>query len=219
MSTSIDPILLEVTRSRLQSVVDEGAVAIEQTAVSPIVAEGKDYSCNILGPAGELLSGGGKVEYKWAGARNLVEHTLARHAATLAPGDVFVANDPHSGGGNHPQDVEICRPVFVGDTLVGWIAASAHLIDVGGMTFGSWAPDATECYQEAIRFPPVRLFAAGVECRDTWDLILTNVRLACWIQIAVDFAEPRLAVELLQKVLALGVSQEGQGSGNVIGQA
>ena len=98
MSVSIDPILLEVTRSRLQSVVDEGAVAIEQTAVSPIVAEGKDYSCNILGPAGELLAGGGKVEYKWAGARNLVEHTLARHGATLAPGDVFVANDPHSGG-------------------------------------------------------------------------------------------------------------------------
>ena len=31
------------------------------------------------------------------------------------------------------------------------------------MTFGSWAPDATECYQEAVRFPPVRLFAAGVE--------------------------------------------------------
>ena len=168
MNASIDPILLEVTRSRLQSVVDEGAVAIEQTAVSPIVAEGKDYSCNILGPAGELLAGGGKVEYKWAGARNLVEHTLARHGATLAPGDVFVANDPHSGGGNHPQDVEICRPVFVDDTLVGWIAASAHLIDVGGMTFGSWAPDATECYQEAVRFPPVRLFAAGVECRDTW---------------------------------------------------
>ena len=37
-------------------------------------------------------------------------------------------------------------------------------------------------------------------------------------QVAVDFAEPRLAVELLQQVLALGVSQEGQGAGNVIGQ-
>ena len=72
MSVTVDPIVLEVTRSRLQSVVDEGAVAIEQTAVSPIVAEGKDYSCNILGPNGELLAGGGKVEYKWGGARNLI---------------------------------------------------------------------------------------------------------------------------------------------------
>jgi N-methylhydantoinase B len=175
--STADPILLEVLRSRLQAVVDEGAVAIEQTAVSPIVAEGKDYSSNILDAAGGLLVGGGKVEYKWAGARNVVQATLARHGATIAPGDVFAANDPHHGGGNHPQDIEICQPVFVGERLVAWIAASAHLIDVGGMTFGSWAPEATECYQEAVRFPPVRLFARGVERDDTWSLILTNVRL------------------------------------------
>ena len=128
--------------------------------MSPIVAEGKDFACNLLGPGGELLAGGGKVEYKWAGARNVVATTLERHGDTIVPGDVFAANDPHHGGGNHPQDIEICRPVFVDGGLVAWVAASAHLIDVGGMTFGSWAPDATECYQEAIRFPPVRLFAA-----------------------------------------------------------
>jgi N-methylhydantoinase B len=172
-----DPILLEVLRSRLQSVVDEGALAIEQTAVSPIVAEGKDYSSNILDARGGLLVGGGKVELKWGGARNLVTATLERHGASLAPGDVFAANDPHGGGGNHPQDIEICQPVFVGDRLVAWTAGSAHLIDVGGMTFGSWAPLATECFQEAVRFPPVRLFAAGVEREDTWTLILNNVRL------------------------------------------
>src|SRR5690349_24865860 len=112
-----DPILLELLRSRLQAVVDEGALAIEQTAVSPIVAEGKDFACNLLGPGGELLAGGGKVEYKWAGARNVVATTLQRHGDTIAAGDVFAANDPHHGGGNHPQDIEICRPVFVGDRL------------------------------------------------------------------------------------------------------
>jgi N-methylhydantoinase B len=184
-----DPILLEVLRSRLQAVVDEAALAIEQTAVSPIVAEGKDYSSNVLDAAGGLLVGGGKVEYKYAGARNVVAATIARHGATLAPGDVFAANDPHSGGGNHPQDIEICQPVFVGEgddaVLVGWIAASAHLIDVGGMTFGSWAPDATECFQEAVRFPPVRLFRAGEQQTDVWDMFLTNVRLPQLVEMDV----------------------------------
>jgi N-methylhydantoinase B len=180
-----DPILLELLRSRFQAVVDEGALAIEQTAVSPIVAEGKDFACNLLGPGGELLAGGGKVEYKWAGARNVVATTLERHGGTIVAGDVFAANDPHHGGGNHPQDIEICRPVFVGDRLVAWVAASAHLIDVGGMTFGSWAPDATECYQEAIRFPPVRLFAGGEERTDTWSLILNNVRLASLVEMDI----------------------------------
>ena len=183
--TTADPILLELLRSRLQAVVDEGALAIEQTAVSPIVAEGKDFACNLLGPGGELLAGGGKVEYKWAGARNVVATTLSRHAGTIVAGDVFAANDPHNGGGNHPQDIEICRPVFVEGRLVGWVAASAHLIDVGGMTFGSWAPDASECYQEAIRFPPVRLFAAGEERTDTWQLILNNVRLASLVEMDI----------------------------------
>jgi N-methylhydantoinase B len=185
MTANADPILLEVLRSRLQAVVDEGALAIEQTAVSPIVAEGKDYSCNILSADGGLLGGGGKVEYKWAGARNVVAATIARHGDTLAPGDVFAANDPHHGGGNHPQDIEICQPVFVADDLVGWVAASAHLIDVGGMTFGSWAPDATECYQEAVRFPPVRLMCQGVEQIDTWAMILNNVRLPHLVEMDI----------------------------------
>ena len=51
---------------------------------------------------GELLVGGGKVEYKWASATNVVRTTLARHGGTIVTGDVFAANDPHNGGGNHP---------------------------------------------------------------------------------------------------------------------
>lgn len=180
-----DPIMLEVMRSRLQAVVDEGAVAIERTAVSPIVAEGKDFSTNVLTASGELLVGGGRVEYKWPGARNLVRATLARHSATVAPGDVFAANDPHNGGGNHPQDIEVCRPVFADGALVAWVAASAHVIDMGGMTFGSWAPDATECFQEALRFPPVRLFRAGEEQHDVWAVILNNVRLPQLVEMDV----------------------------------
>jgi N-methylhydantoinase B len=183
--TTNDPILLEVMRSRLQAVVDEGAVAIERTAVSPIVAEGKDFSTNVLTATGDLLVGGGKVEYKWPGARNLVRATLARHGASIAPGDVFAANDPHNGGGNHPQDIEVCHPVHVNGVLVAWVAASAHVIDVGGMTFGSWAPDATECFQEALRFPPVRLFRAGDEQHDIWALILNNVRLPQLVEMDV----------------------------------
>ena len=182
---AVDPILLEVMRSRLQAVVDEGAVAIERTAVSPIVADSKDYSTNLLTSTGDLLVGGGRVEYKWPGARNIVRATIARHGATIAPGDVFAANDPHNGGGNHPQDIEVCRPVFIDGALIAWVAASAHVIDVGGMTFGSWAPDATECFQEAVRFPPVRLFRRDEEQSDVWALILNNVRMPQLVEMDV----------------------------------
>ncbi len=183
MTTRADPILLELLRSRLEATADEGALAIEQTAVSPIVAEGKDYSTNVFNARGEVLVGGGRIEYKWASAMNVVQTVMARFGETIRDGDVFAANDPHYGGGNHPADIEICRPVFSEGMLVAWIAASAHLIDVGGMTFGSWAPDATECYQEALRIPPVRLFGAGVEQGDTWAVILNNVRLPSLVEM------------------------------------
>jgi len=178
-----DPILLELMRTRLEATAEEGALAIEQTAVSPIVAEGKDFSTNVFNARGEVLVGGGTIEYKWASAMNVVQTVIAQFDGSIRDGDVFASNDPHDGGGNHAADIEISRPVFFDGVLVAWIAASAHLMDVGGMTFGSWSPDATECYQEAVRFPPVRLFAAGTEQRDTWRIILNNVRLPSLVEM------------------------------------
>ncbi len=60
---------------------------------------------------------------------------------------------------------------------------SAHLMDMGGMVMGSWAPAATECYQEAIRFPPVRLFRAGVEEPDVFAIFRNNVRLSALVEM------------------------------------
>jgi N-methylhydantoinase B len=88
-----------------------------------------------------------------------------------------MANDPHNGGGLHPQDVMVQRPIFLGDELIAWVVMSAHMMDVGGMVAGSFAPAATECYQEALRLPPVRLFRRGVEEADVWSIIRTNIRL------------------------------------------
>jgi N-methylhydantoinase B len=96
---------------------------------------------------------------------------------------VFIANDPHSGGGLHPQDVMVQRPVFHGDQRVAWAVMSAHMMDMGGSVPGSFAPTATECYQEALRVPPVRLFRAGTEATDVWAIFRTNVRLPALIEM------------------------------------
>ncbi len=212
-ATGPDPIRLELVRARLEAAAEEGALAIEQTAVSPVVAEGKDFSTNVFTAGGKVLVGGGKVEAKWASARNAVREVMERHGATVAPGDVFAANDPHHGGGNHPQDIEIVQPVYVGADLIGWIAASAHLIDVGGMAFGSWAPDATECYQEALRFPPVRLLREGVEQADIWSMILNNVRLPNLVEMDIRGLVAGCAVtgtKLADIVTSMGVQEYGR---------
>ena len=174
---SPDPIALEVLRSRLEAVGAEVDAAILRSAVSPVITESKDYSCAILDGDGGLISGAGTVAYHFGAAGHAVRSTLARHGDSIAPGDVFLANDPHQGGGLHPQDVVVMRPIFVGRQCIAWAATSAHMMDMGGMVPGSFAPHATECYQEAIRFPPVRLFRAGAEQTDVWQIFKNNIRL------------------------------------------
>ncbi len=185
MITTSDPVGLEILRTRLESIADEAAIAIERTAISPVITESKDFSSAILDGQGELLVGAGKIQYHLGAASHVVKNTIAVHGAGIADGDVFIANDPHSGGQFHPQNVVIQRPVFARGARVGWIVSSGHMIDVGGMTPGSWSPDATECYQEALRLPPVRLVRGGAEVPDMWNVLRTNVRQSALVEMDI----------------------------------
>ena len=42
-----DPITVEVLRSRLEAIGREAGLAVERTAISPVVSETKDYSVTI----------------------------------------------------------------------------------------------------------------------------------------------------------------------------
>ena len=177
-----DPITVEVLRSRLEAIGREAGLAVERTAISPVVSETKDYSVTIIDASGRLITGIGYITGHFGASVSAVHATMARHGDTIAAGDVFLANDPHNGGGLHPNDVIVQRPAFVGGQLVGWVAVSAHMMDMGGMTPGSLSPHATECFQEALRFPPVRLLRQGEEEADIWSILRINVRSAPLIE-------------------------------------
>jgi N-methylhydantoinase B len=175
---ALDPIDLEVVRSRLEAIGEQAALAVEHTAISPTITESKDYSVTLMDPTGALIVGSGMVLFHFGAASHAVKSTIERFGDTVAPGDVFFGNDPHNGGGLHPQDVMIQRPIFHEGQLVAWVGLSAHMMDMGGMVIGSFAPQATDCYQEALRLPPVRLFRKGEEMTDIWDIIVNNIRMS-----------------------------------------
>lgn len=180
---SDDPIAPELLRSRLEAIGQEAGAAVQQTAISPIVTESKDYSVTILDAGGSVISAYGLIEIHYGAVMHAVRSTIQVHGDSIAQGDVFLANDPHSGGGLHPQDVVIQRPVFVDGKLACWVALAAHMMDMGGMVPGSSAVAATECYQEALRLPPVRLIRQGVECDDIWNIFRINVRSSDLIEM------------------------------------
>jgi N-methylhydantoinase B len=181
----VDSITLEVLRTRLAAIAEEGALTIERTACNPVIAESRDCSCTLLDSDAQLMIGGGAVAHHFGVCDHAVQSTIAMHAGSIAPGDVFIANDPHNGGGLHYQDVVVQRPVFIDGRIIGWAVNSGHMMDMGGMAFGSWAPAATECYQEALRLPPVRLFKAGTEQQDVWAILRNNIRVAPLVEMDV----------------------------------
>src|SRR6266481_1237411 len=94
----IDNITLEVLRTRLAAIAEEGALTIERTACSPVIAESRDCSCTLLDADSRLLMGGGAVSHHFGVCDHAVRSTLAIHGDSVAPVDVFIANDPPNGG-------------------------------------------------------------------------------------------------------------------------
>jgi len=170
-----DPVTLEVIRNRLQHVTQEMSAAIVKTAVSPVMSEARDFSCIVYDPAGRIVANASTVPFHFGVSADAIAVVRARFPR-LAPGDVFLANDPHDGGGLHLQDVVVMRPIFRGRTCIGWASTSGHMIDMGGLVPGSFAPNARECFQEGVRVPPVRVLRGGEPVADVWNLILNNVR-------------------------------------------
>jgi N-methylhydantoinase B len=177
-------VTLEVIRNRLQHLTQEMSAAIVKTAVSPVMSEARDFSCVLYDPAGRIVANASTVPFHFGVCADAIAVVRDRFPR-VAPGDVFLANDPHDGGGLHLQDVVVMRPIYRpsahsargrGKTRIGWASASGHMIDMGGLVPGSFAPNARECFQEGVRVPPIRILRGGAPVEDVWSLILNNVR-------------------------------------------
>ena len=76
---SDDPIAPELLRSRLEAIGQEAGAAVQQTAISPIVTESKDYSVTILDAHGAIISATGLIDLHFGAvdARGAIDHRRA----------------------------------------------------------------------------------------------------------------------------------------------
>jgi N-methylhydantoinase B len=172
----IDAVTLALIGETLTSYVREMRTAMIRTAFSPMIHEGHDFSCAILTPEGELVAAS-EVDQPthlsalpWS-ARSV----LRRYRDTLSEGDLFLFNDPYSGG-THLNDVALIKPVFVEGEPLALVGVMAHWQDVGGAVPGSLSGTATEIFQEGIRIPALRIQHRGVRMTEILDLIFANMR-------------------------------------------
>lgn len=164
----------QVMWTRLLSIVEEQARIMVRASFSPAVREGGDLSAGIFDAEGRMLA---QAVTGTPGHVNTmataVQHFLAAYPiASMAPGDVYITNDPWLASG-HLHDVTIVTPAFHRGAPVGLFAATVHIVDVGGRGMG---PDAGDVFEEGIRLPIIPLARAGVLNDDLMTILLANSR-------------------------------------------
>ena len=176
MSTNV--FTLEIIKDSLVALGEEMFNAMVRTSMSPIIYETTDFAVGATDAAGNLLAQGNGVTGFLATLDTAVTSTLQHYPPSeIHPGDVFITNTPYEGGGTHLSDVVILIPVFHGDTLVAWTVNKAHWTEIGGAQAGSVSTNATEIYQEGLRFTFVKLYDQGKLNQVLVQIIRDNVRL------------------------------------------
>lgn len=175
-SELLDPITFEVLRNGFRAMCTEASALIERVSFSPTITEGHDHSVSILTPDGRLVSHGHRDQGPHLGTFEACVQTLLSEWDEFHPGDVFVYNDPYTGG-THQNDVSLMRPIFVDDELFAFGIALSHWPDLGGPMPGTFNPIATEIYAEGLRMPCLKVFENDEPIPQILNLIQANVRV------------------------------------------
>ncbi len=175
---AIDPITFTVIWNSVVSIAEELGTTMRHTAFSEAVREGDDFSTAVFDARGRMISQGNFSPGHLGSMPFVIRHvTEAYPPEMLRPGDSILMNDSWMGSGHFPDFFQV-MPVFEGTDLLGYVAASAHQMDVGGAAPGSQkVHGVTEAFQEGFRILPVRFCREGEIDRDILSMVLANTRV------------------------------------------
>ncbi|MCW2977574.1 MAG: N-methylhydantoinase B/acetone carboxylase alpha subunit, partial [Actinomycetia bacterium] len=172
MTYRSDPVTLSVFISALTGISEEMGAVLVRSSYSSNIKERRDCSCALFDARGRMVAQAEHIPVHLGAMPEAVAAVMSRDPA---PGDVFVLNDPFSGG-THLPDITVVTPIPYDDTIVGYAVTRAHHSDVGGMHPGSMPSDSRSIFQEGLIIPPIRLTVRGEEQDEVMELILANVR-------------------------------------------
>lgn len=170
----ISQVAWQVMWNRLISVVEEQAQALIRTAFSTSVREAGDLSAGVYNERGEMLAQAvtGTPGHVNAMAES-VGHFIRRIGRqNMFEGDVYITNDPWEGTG-HLHDITVVTPAFFEGRFVGFLACTAHVVDIGGRGFGA---DANSVYEEGLYLPIMKFAKRGKVDQTMIAIVRGNVR-------------------------------------------
>lgn len=169
MTTSVDPIALDIIQNALVNARNEMDSVVKRISLSPVIREQNDAFPMICNERGQMIVGQ---------FGSYIPGVIEQYGDDVNEGDVFVWNDPYLSKGSisHCNDWCVMMPIFHKEELVGYSSMFGHMIDVGGKVAGSMPYDARSIWEEGLRIPPVKVYDRGVLNQGVLDIMLNNSR-------------------------------------------
>jgi N-methylhydantoinase B len=139
---------LQVIGSALRAVAEEMGAALVRAAFSANIKERRDCSAALFAPDGRMVA---QAEHIPVHLGAMPEAVAAVRARDPGRDDVFILNDPFTGG-THLPDVTL-----VSRTELGYAVTRAHWADVGGAEPGSMPAGSRTLADEGVVIAPTRL--------------------------------------------------------------
>ncbi len=139
---------LQVLGSALRSVAEEMGAVLVRSAFSANIKERRDCSAALFDERGRMIAQAEHIPVHLGAMPDAVAAVM-RHDPRRD--DVFILNDPYTGGTHLPDITLVSR------TEVGFAVTRAHHADVGGPEPGSMPADSRTLADEGVVIPPTRL--------------------------------------------------------------
>ena len=136
------------------------ALTVFRTTYSGVLKDNMDYSTGFADADGKLVAQGLTLPGHLGSVPTAMESIMRHYGDDMAPGDVFIMNDPFDGG-MHLPDIFVFKPLYHEGERLAFACTVCHHTDVGGRVAGSNASDSTEIYAEGLRIAPLKLYEAG----------------------------------------------------------
>jgi len=164
----------QVMWNRLISIVEEQAQALIRTAFSTSVREAGDLSAGVYDIDGQMLAQAvtgtpGHVNSMAAAVGHFITDIGIEN---MYEGDVLITNDPWKGTG-HLHDITIVTPAYYKAKLIGFLACTCHVVDIGGIGFTA---DANSVFEEGLYIPLMKLSDKGQINEAFLNIVRANVR-------------------------------------------
>src|ERR1044071_6450147 len=161
----LDPIKFEVVRNALIEATEEMGLALRRSAYSTNIKTRADFSCTIFDRDLRFVASNFSQPTHLGSMSQLVPRAIRAYGPEkLNDGDAVLVNHPYMGG-VHLNDIALISPVYYEGEHIGYVANSAHRVDVGGgapASVGAFR----EVFQEGIIIPPVKLVEHGAVVED-----------------------------------------------------